>query len=275
MCFEELYAYEKDVYRTAPSRPDWCSRTFPSWNFYPKFWWHVIRSSGKARRGRYDGRQWSISSYRVAQALESVGVRLEIAGLQNVRDLDTPCVFVANHMSMLETIILPSIIRPVCPVTFVVKQNLLDYPVFRHVLRSRDPIAVSRRDPRADLKAVIGGGIERIRKGISIVVFPQTTRSETFDPSQFNTIGVKLAQKANVPIVPTALVTDAWGNGRRLKDLGPIDPSKIVRFAFGNPIDAQDRGSHPHQQVIAFIERHVGKWRAEDEMRLQVESANG
>ena len=83
-----------------------------------------------------------------------------LAGVENIRRLDTPCVFVANHMSTLETIVLPSIIRPVCPVTFVVKQSLLDYPLFRHIAGARDPIAVSRDDPRADLKAVMEGGIE-------------------------------------------------------------------------------------------------------------------
>ena len=181
--------------------------------------------------------------------------------MQNVRDLDTPCVFVANHMSMLETIILPSIIRPVCPVTFVVKQSLMDYPVFRHILRSRDPIAVSRSDPRGDLKAVIQGGVQRIEKGISVVVFPQTTRSESFEASRLNTIGMKLAQKANVPVVPIALVTDAWGNGRRLKDLGPIDPSKTVHFAFGKPIAVQDRRTHPHRQVVEFIADRISRWR--------------
>ena len=58
-------------------------------------------------------------------------------------------------------------------------------------------------------KAVLEGGKQRLQKGISIIVFPQTTRTVRFEPENFNSIGVKLAQRAKVPIIPLALRTDA------------------------------------------------------------------
>jgi 1-acyl-sn-glycerol-3-phosphate acyltransferase len=257
---EELLHYDDDVYRTPARAVPWLSRAFPAANFYCRFWWYVYRSSVLARRGEYDGPAWSRSSYQVLRALESVGTSVEVSGVENIRRLESPCVFIGNHMSMLETIIFPGIIQPVRDVTFVVKRSLLEYPVFCHVLGSRDPIAVSRDSPRADFQAVIKGGVERLQRGISIVVFPQTTRSHTFDPSEFNTIGVKLAQRAGVPVIPTALVTDAWGNGSWLKDIGPIDPSKTVRIAFGQPITIEGRGVEQHQQVIDFIQSKLSDW---------------
>jgi 1-acyl-sn-glycerol-3-phosphate acyltransferase len=142
----------------------------------------------------------------------------------------------------------------------VVKQSLLDYPIFKHVMRFCDPVAVSRTNPREDFKAVMTGGKARLEKGVSIIVFPQTTRTVAFDPEQFNTIGVKLAQKAKVPIIPLALKTDAWGNGKHLKDFGRIDISKIVHFAFGAPIQVQGRGSDEHQQIIDFIQQKQDEW---------------
>ena len=238
----------------------WFARTFPTCNFYRKFAWNVYRSSVKARRGKYGDLQWSRTSHQVLESLESVGVRAELSGVEHIRQLESPCVFVANHMSMFETIVLPAIIQPIRDVTFVVKQSLLEYPVFRHVVRTRDPIAVSRDNPREDFKAVMKGGIERLQKGISIVVFPQTTRALTFDPSQFNTIGVKLALRAKVPVVPIALMTDAWGNGKWFKDLGPIDPKKTVHIAFGEPIVIQGRGAQQHQQIINYIEAKLNHW---------------
>jgi 1-acyl-sn-glycerol-3-phosphate acyltransferase len=143
-----------------------------------------------------------------------------------------------------------------------VKQSLLEYPVFRHVMRSRDPIAVNRTNPREDLKTVFEGGVERLRKGIALIVFPQTTRTPTFDPAQFNTIGVKLAQKAQVPVVPLALLTDAWGNGKYLKDFGKIDLAKKVYFAFGQPMAIHGRGNPEHEAIIAFITGKLREWRA-------------
>ena len=214
----------------------------------------------KARNGNYGDLEWSQTSYQVLSSLESVGVKVELSGVEHLRQLGAKCVFVANHMSMFETMVLPAIIRPVCPVTFVVKQNLLRYPVFRHIVRSRDPIAVSRQNPREDFRAMIQGGVARLQKGISVVVFPQTTRRQTFEASQFNSIGVKLALRANVPIIPIALKTDAWGNGKWLKDLGKIDTSKHVHIAFGKPIMIHDRGDKQQAAIIDFIDEKLSGW---------------
>ena len=99
---------------------------------------------------------------------------------------------------------------------------------------------------------------------MSIIIFPQTTRTPVFDPEQFNTIGIKLAKKAGVPVVPIALKTNAWGNGTFLKDYGKIDPSKKVHFAFGKPLWIKDRGTEEHQEVIEFISGKLKEWEAEE-----------
>lgn len=222
----------------------------------------MFRASRRAKRSRYGDNDWIRSSLDTLRALEGTGVRFEITGLDDFRGLEGPCVFIANHMSTLETFVLPVIIAPFKMATFVVKESLVEYPVFRHVMRSRNPITVSRTNPREDLKTVFDGGIERLRKGISIIIFPQTTRSTLFDPDEFNTIGVKLAKKAGVPVVPVALKTDAWGNGRRLKDFGRIDPSIPVHIAFGKPLWIKDRGNEEHREIIGFITERLKEWQA-------------
>lgn len=201
------------------------------------------------------------SSYQVLRALERVGIRVEVTGIRHLEALDGPCLVIANHMSVLETFVLPGVIQPIRPVTFVVKESLMTYPVFGHVMRSRDPIAVTRTNPRQDFKTVMEGGRERLARGVSLVVFPQTTRTSSFDPEEFNSIGIKLAQKTGVPVVPLALLTDAWGNGKRLKDFGKIDPSRTVHLAFGEPMVVAGRGSAEHEAVIAFIQGKLKEWR--------------
>jgi len=252
--------FSNSVYQTAPRRIFPFSKAFPSLSFYSKFLAIVFRASQKAKRGKYDNPAWCKSSYGVLRSLEKKGVKFEISGINFIEQIEKSCVFIGNHMSMMETVVLPIIIQPIRDVTFIVKQPLLDYPVFKHVMRSRDPIAVTRTNPRQDLKDVINGGIDRLNRGISIIVFPQTTRTNLFDPNQFTTIGVKLAQKANVPIVPLALKTDAWSNGKRLKDFGKINPSKKVCFAFGEPMWVKSRGSEEHQVIIDFIQKKLQEW---------------
>lgn len=222
----------------------------------------MFRASRRAKRSRYGDNDWIRSSLDILRALEGTGVRFEITGIDDFKGVEGPCVFIANHMSTLETFVLPAIIAPFKMATFVVKESLVEYPVFRHVMRSRNPITVSRTNPREDLKTVFDGGIERLRKGLSIIIFPQTTRSTLFDPAEFNTIGVKLAKKAGVPVVPVALKTDAWGNGRRLKDFGRIDPSIPVHIAFGKPLWIKDRGNEEHREIIGFITERLKEWQA-------------
>lgn len=217
----------------------------------------------QAARGECDDAAWSNASLRVADLLEDY-CPIEVEGLDNLRSLSTPCVIIANHVSTLETFVLPGMVRPIMPVTFVVKKSLTTMPFFGAVMRSRDPVVVGRENPREDLQNVLLGGAERLERGISIIVFPQSTRSIRFDPAHFNTIGVKLARRANAPVVPLALQTDAWGQGKRLKDFGKITRGKKIRFKFAPPLRVNGSGKDEHNEICEFIGSTLAQWWKED-----------
>lgn len=248
------------VYRTPRRDLSPIARIVPTLSFYTRFIGIVVRASNLAKRRTYDGVAWAASSLEVLRLLEDIGVCIRISGLENIRKIDGPCVIIGNHMSMMETLLLPAMVQPLKPVTFVIKESLLSYPVFKHVMQSRDPVAVSRTNPRQDLKTVLEEGERRLQRGISIIVFPQTTRSNTFDPEQMSSIGVKLAKKARVPIVPLALKTDSWKNGKYLKDFGVIDVSDEVCFAFGEPFSVVGKGTAEQQAINEFIIEKLGEW---------------
>ena len=257
-----IHVSENDsTYRTVERPPFLIARIFPSLYFYFFFLWIVVRSGRLAQKRLYDDERWHESSVDVLRLLERTGVRFEVKGLEHVKDADGPVIFIGNHLSMLETTILPSFVLPYLPTTYVIKQSLLEYPVFRHVMKSRDPIAVTRINPRSDLKTVLEEGVERLSRGISIIIFPQTTRT-AFDPAQFSTIGVKLAKKSGVKVIPVALLTDAWENGKKLKDFGKINPSKTVHFAFGEAMEISGKGTDEHQKIIDFIQQHLSRWQS-------------
>jgi 1-acyl-sn-glycerol-3-phosphate acyltransferase len=159
--------------------------------------------------------------------------------------------------------VLPSLINPVRRCTFVIKPSLMGYPVFGPVMRSRDPIVVTRDNPRQDLQTVLDEGARRLAAGTSIVLFPQTTRSGTFDPAKFNSLGVKLAKNAGVPIVPVALKTDAWANGSMLKDFGPIYPHLPIHIEFAAPLPVEGNGREQQEAAVAFISSRLSAWRGE------------
>lgn len=229
--------------------------------FYAKIFMIVLTASRLAKRGIYGDNQWIKSSYNTVKSLESVGGSFIIENAHVFQELKTACVFVSNHMSVLETFVLPCLIQPYRPVTFVVKESLIDYPLFKWVMRSRNPIVVGRDNPRQDLKTVLLEGQKRLKNNISVVIFPQTTRSDTFDPNAFNTLGVKLALRGKVPVVPVALKTDAWGLGGKYKDFGEVDPSKPVHICFAEPMQVKGSGKDEHKMIIDFISDKLNSWR--------------
>jgi 1-acyl-sn-glycerol-3-phosphate acyltransferase len=250
------------AYASPPGRPaGLLERLLPTLSFYVYSMGIVHRSLKPAEMGLYDDERWCADSRGVVRALERVGGRLEVEGLDHIRGLAEPCLFVGNHMSTLETFILPAMIQPWKPVTFVVKRSLITYPFFGPIMRSRDPVVVDRANPRDDLRAVLAGGLARLRRGVSIVVFPQSTRMTRFDPRQFNSIGVKLARAARAPIIPLALCTDFWSNGTMLKDFGLIYPDRVARFRFGAPMRVEGSGRREHETIVGFIQSSLERWR--------------
>ena len=252
--------YHNSIYTSSKRQISPFRKLFPSASFYYNLFLIVYRASWMAKRGDYDGQVWVKSSHNVLRELEKIGVQIEITGIEHVIEHNRPAVIIGNHMSMMETLLLPVMIRPVINVTFVIKESLLHYPVFKYVMRSRNPVAVGRTNPREDLKTVMTQGVERLGNGTSVIVFPQTTRAQIFDSKQMSSIGVKLAKKADVSVIPLALKTDAWKNGTIFKDFGRIDKNLIARFAFGEPLKVSGRGNEEHRAINDFIAGKLSEW---------------
>jgi len=221
----------------------------------------VFRTRKEAIRKVYDIKAWADSSFEIFRFIEQTGGKFHITGMENITKPEGPVLFISNHMSTLETMILPSIIAPHREVTFVVKESLVKHPLFGDVMRSRNPIVVGRTDPRKDLEAVMNGGVERLSGGVSIIIFPQSTRSVEFKPEEFNSLGVKLAKKAGAQVVPIAIKTDFWGNGKLIKELGPIDSTKPIYFKFGEPFSITGNGKEDNQKIIDFIKGALEEWK--------------
>lgn len=252
-----------DKYDTKEGIAGCFAQLFPSLRFYAHALKVIWVSGNFAKKHGYSGDDWVRSSFGVLDALELAGVRLHVEGIENFLKLDSPCVFIGNHMSTLETFILPCLIQPHKEVTFVVKESPVNYPIFGWVLRARDPVVVKRQNPREDLTTVLKEGAARLAAGRSIIIFPQSTRSPKLDLSLFNSIGIKLARNAQVPVIPVALKTDAWGCGRIIKDFGPVFPKIPVHFKFGKSITFSDSGKDAHQQVVNFISSNLEAWAGE------------
>jgi len=250
-------------YRTPESgRRTALSRLLGWWDGW--VYWHaarvIIGGARASKQGRHDPAQWRRESEELLHLMEAAGGTVDVSGMEQTLALDGPAVYVGNHMSMVETFFLPGILMAHGDLSFILKEALLEYPFFGTLLRATHPIAVTRKDPRGDLRHVLTRGVELLKSGRSIVVFPQATRSATFIPSQFNTLGVKLAERAGVPVVPVALKTDFMRVGKLVRDFGTLDRSLPIHFRFAPPIMPPFKSRDAHGVVVEFIRKCLTEW---------------
>jgi len=230
------------------------------------FWFHVLNSRvilesrSHALNNRYDTATWARNSHDVLRALERCGARFHISGLDHMRQATGPLVFISNHMGTTETQVLPCLIAPIMPVTFIVKRSLMTMPFFGPIMRARDPVTVGRDNPREDMVTVMTQGVRKLQSGTSLIVFPEATRQKRFKPDQFNSLGVKLARRAGVQAMPIAVKTDFWRPGGPIKDLGRLDRSQPIHIEFGEAMTVEGNGREQHGAVVEFIRSRLVTW---------------
>jgi len=227
--------------------------------FYKDYFSRLFALIRIIKKGKYTYQAYAQTSKNIFDDIEGHGGKIHIEGLDNLRQQEGPVVFAANHMGVMETQLLTSIIAPK-KVAFVIKASLLDQPFFKHIMRAVYNVPVKRQHPLEDMKVVMEKGKELLDQGISIIIFPEGTRKDYFSPLEFNSLAVKLASSAEVPLIPLALKTNFWGQGKKIKDLGPLRRDIPIHFSFGQALKPQGRGKKEHQITLQFLEDKLKSW---------------
>ncbi|CUP00510.1 1-acyl-sn-glycerol-3-phosphate acyltransferase [Clostridium disporicum] len=162
--------------------------------------------------------------------IKTIGIDLEVKGLENIPD--EACVFIGNHTSILDIPIMFYTIDRL--VGFVAKKEMLKAPVIGTWLEKAHCIPLDRENPREAIKT-INYGVELLKKGYSLAIFPEGTRSKDGNIGEFKKGSLKLATKAKAPIVPIA-IDRAYTSFEKDKK---FKPSKI-KVTFGNAISTAE-----------------------------------
>lgn len=105
---------------------------------------------------------------------------------------------------------------------FVAKIELAKLPAFGQWISDIRSVFIQRDDARASLRA-IEEGVELLAKGFSLVIFPEGTRSRSATPGEFKKGSLRLATKAEVPVVPVTLN----GTFKAFEEKGYIQPANV------------------------------------------------
>ena len=143
---------------------------------------------------------YALSMKAVGFAMRIAKVRIRVAGSQNIPTV--ACVFVANHASNLD----PLVLFPVIPrrVSVLIKKELLRIPVLSTGMRMARFVFVDRADRRS-ATASLEEAIRLLREGLSFAVFAEGTRSPDGRLRPFKRGALLMAIHAEAPIVPVSI----------------------------------------------------------------------
>jgi 1-acyl-sn-glycerol-3-phosphate acyltransferase len=145
------------------------------------------------------------------------------------------CIFALKHSSAWETFA-AQIIFP--PQVWILKRELLWIPFFGWGLKQLDPIAINRSAGAKALRTMVQQAKERISRGLSIIVFPEGTRTLPGVRGEYKSGAAYLARALNVPIVPvTHNAGYLWAKNDWYRYPG------IITIKIGEPLNPEEYSS--------------------------------
>ncbi|MBS1518238.1 MAG: 1-acyl-sn-glycerol-3-phosphate acyltransferase [Bacteroidetes bacterium] len=130
------------------------------------------------------------------------GVKVTSSGQENL-DSKKSYIFISNHLSYFD---IPILMKAVPNnVRFIYKDSLTKIPVLGWGMYLGGYIPISRENVREAMKSLKEAS-KKIIKGISVVIFPEGTRSADGKLGEFKRGMFVLAEESKVPIVPTVII---------------------------------------------------------------------
>lgn len=184
-------------------------------------------------------------------ALWANGVKVKLQGLEHVKGKG-PYIFMSNHQGSYDIFALLGHL----PFQFkwLAKKELFSIPFFGWTMAAAGYISVDRKGTRETVEAM-NDAARKIREGMSVVIFPEGSRSQNGTIQPFKKGGFTLAIKSKVPIVPIAI------HGSRTimpKDRLKISPGEI-RIQLGSPIETENFSLKDREFLMAKVRERISQ----------------
>ena len=129
------------------------------------------------------------------------GLKIRVKGTENIPQ-EEPAIYVSNHQSNFDIPILYAAL----PIQFrwLAKEELFRVPLFGLAMKRSGYIPINRANRREALHSLILAA-QRIRQGVSVIIFPEGTRTPDGQLQPFKKGALLVAAKAQVPVVPVVI----------------------------------------------------------------------
>ncbi len=174
---------------------------------------------------------------------------VSVMGLDHINPAQ-PHVYAANHISAMD---IPVLYQSL-PFQFRIVANkyLFNYPFLGWHLRRSGQIAIDGASPRATFKSLLRA-VEDLKHRMSVVIFPEGGRSVTGRVMPFMNGAFYLAIKAQVEVVPVAIVGTF--------ELLPMNSFHIsprpVQLIIGKPISTAGLNMHDLEQLSEKVQASI------------------
>jgi len=197
-----------------------------------------------SRFARNVAREWNL------RVLELGGVKLKVVGKEKL-DPNERYVFMSNHQSALD---IPIIYTGVGgQISFIAKKELFKIPVFGWGMSAIGHISIDRKNSRKALDSM-NKAVEKLQKeNISLVLFPEGTRSKDGKVGEFKTASFTLALKSGVKLVPVGIknaITCLPPNSLRVR------PGKVT-LEIGEPISLEEIEGKSKGELCSKVQQLV------------------
>lgn len=165
------------------------------------------------------------------RVLKTVGAKITVKGIENIPP-DQAVLYVGNHRSYFDILVGYTIVPT--RLGFVAKKEMERIPLLSNWMRNVNCLFLNRENLKEGLKTILAG-IEKVKQGVSIWIFPEGTRSRSEDILEmlpFKEGSLKIAEKSGCPIIPVAIT----GTAEVFEKQFPRMKSSSITIEFGTPI---------------------------------------
>lgn len=161
--------------------------------------------------------------------LKMTGARIQVIGEENVPK-DRAVLYVGNHKSYFDILLTYSRVPRLTG--YVAKKEMESFPILSIWMKRLHCLFLDRKDIKQGLKTILTG-IDLIKNGISVCIFPEGTRNKSNDRLlPFKEGSLKMAEKTGCPIIPFAITNSS----KLFEDHMPfVRPCDII-IEYGKPI---------------------------------------
>ena len=162
--------------------------------------------------------------------LHIAGVSVTVKGMENIPK-GQPVLYVGNHRSYFDILVGYTTVPG--KLGFVAKKEMLRYPFLSDWMVNVNCLFLDRKNIKEGLKAILEG-IEKVKRGVSIWIFPEGTRNRSEDILEllpFKEGSLKIAEKSGCPVIPVALSGTADVFEKHIPFMRPSH----VTIEFGTP----------------------------------------